>query len=781
METLFTSWVTRPLLCLTLCLSALTPFVAYADAPPIAYQYANQTSPLGINTNEAMEVDSSLPFVDLFRFALPFEEARPWLTKGKIIYDKNGWPKQLNGGKAGTRFLSHIPAKALPDGIYTVRYDGQGELSYGGGAKLVKRLPDRDLIRFQPLPNKTVTATLTIQRTNPANHLRNIRVLMTGGICANNSMYTVHDPAACGAQPFMSFADHYRQIIFNPDYLNFMKDFKVVRFMNMAGITRNNIRNWNDRPKLTEATWGGKEGNRGVPLEMMVELANQLNINPWFNIPHNADDDYIVNFARYVNQRLKPSLKVYLEYTNESWNNVFVPQAEHMKQSGVRMKLDKDRRVAGLKYYSMQSVHVFKQWEKVFGGTSRLVRILGGLTTDLKMSETILAYRNAFQHVDAIAIAPYFYIAQDQLSRVNSVDSVFKLLSEPNNRYSINNLLKVIRQQAQLARAYGVDLVAYEGGQHLVDHKTHKLTEGATPHLVAANRDPRMAREYYRFLSGWKQAGGNLFIAFSAPRPHTWHGSWGIKEYINQASADAPKYQALLAFKRGQRCWWKNCETGQLVSRPKPIFIPAHLASGNKPQVQKPTSVAIYKQSGGIHNATPNRVGRLITGTINSSQDLAASWRSSWDEKGLNLWVGIQDDKHIKDSPMAWADDSVEIYIDADGSRNDAFDGKNDFQLTFRMKDQTVSIGKSSPVRDTRMIQHKMIKTNSGYRLEASIPWAMLGVWPKPGMQIGFDIQINDDDNGDQRDAKISWNAMLDEAWKNPSLFGELVISDQLK
>jgi len=779
MKILSHSLFSTSLLSVALFLASL-PFqtTRAADLFPPAYQFANQTSPLGINTNEAMEVDSSLPFVDLFRFALPFEEARPWLTKGNIVYDVNGWPKQLNGGKAGTRFLSHIPAKALPEGIYTVRYEGQGEIRYGGGAKLIKRLPDRDLIRFQPLPNQTVTATLTIEKSNPNNHLRNIRVLMTGGICANNPMYTVHEPSVCVNHPFMSFADHYRQIIFNPDYLNFMKDFKVVRFMNMAGITRNNIRDWNDRPKLTEATWGGKEGNRGVPIEMMVELSNQLNINPWFNIPHAASDDYINNLARYVNTRLKPSLKVYLEYTNESWNNVFVPQAEHMKQNGTILKLDKDRRIAGFKYYSMQSVHVFKQWEKVFGGTSRLIRVLGGLTTDLNMSETMLAYRKAFNHVDALAIAPYFYIAQEKLGQVNSVDSVFRLLSAPDNRYSINNLMKTIRKQAQLAKAYGVDLVAYEGGQHLVDHKTHKLTEGATPHLVAANKDARMAREYYRFLSSWKKAGGNLFIAFSAPRPHTWHGSWGIKEYINQAASETPKYQALLAFKRGQRCWWRGCETGRLVSRPKPISIPAHLASGQKPTSQKLNSVSIYQQAGGIHNAKPNRVGRLIKGTINNDKDLAATWRSSWDKQGLNFWVGIQDDLHVKDSPKAWADDSIEIYIDADGSRTEKFDGQNDFQLTFRMKDQTVAIGQSSPVRNTRLIRHKMVKTSNGYSLEASIPWAMLGVWPKAGMQIGFDIQINDDDNGDARDAKISWNAMLDEAWKNPSLFGELVIKN---
>ena len=88
----------------------------------------NSTSPIGMNTNEAMDINSSMPFVDLFKLSLPFEEARPWLTKGKIKYDDNGWPKALNGGYAGTRFISNLPAGTIPAGIYTVLYKGKGKL-----------------------------------------------------------------------------------------------------------------------------------------------------------------------------------------------------------------------------------------------------------------------------------------------------------------------------------------------------------------------------------------------------------------------------------------------------------------------------------------------------------------------------------------------------------------------------------------------------------------------------------------------------------------------------
>ena len=746
----------------------------------LAPALANQTSPLGINTNEAIEVDSSLPFVDLFRFAMPFESARPWLTKGKIDYDKNGWPRRLNGGQAGTRFLNNIPAKALPRGTYTVRYEGKGRLRYGGSAKLIKRLRGRDLIRLEPKPGGVITATLFILKSDPKNYVRNIRVLMSGGICKNNPFQRVSSAKRCKRKSYKAFADHYDDITFNPDYLNFMKDFKVIRFMNMAGITRNPLRKWKNRPNLKEATWGGPEGERGVPLEIMVKLANQLNINPWFNMPHNADDNFLQRFASYVKRYLKPDLNVYIEYTNEAWNAVFVPQAEHMKQNGTIQKLDTDRRLAGFKYYSKQSVHVFKQWEAVFGDTSRLVRVMGGMTTDTAMSEIILAYQGAFQYTDALALAPYFYIDQDKLGSIRNTDAVFSSLGAADNRYSIDSLLKVIRSQAEQASAYGVNLIAYEGGQHLVDHKTHKMTEGATPHLVAANRDPRMAKEYRRLLEGWKDLGGKLFVAFSSPRPATWHGSWGIKEYINQPDAKTPKYRALMTFNADEPCWWKGCKKNQLDNLPKPKFLPEHLVTGEAVVAKQPKSVMIKRNDKSLNSdkENPQRIENLLNGTLSSNEDLSAEWRASWSEQYFNLSVTVWDDQLMEDSDQPWADDSIEIYIDADGSRQDKFDGKDDFHLFFSMKDQAVSLSGGSPQRTLDSIRHKMVETNEGYRLDMNIPWQLINVKPQVGLKMGFDVHVNDDDNGNLRDAKMTWNAAIDQAWKNPSLFGEVVIAE---
>ena len=749
----------------------------------------NQNSPLGMNTNEALEVDASLPFVDLFRLALPFDEARPWFTKGNVVFDNNGWPKNLNGGKAGTRFLSHIPIQALPQGEYTVLYEGEGKLRYGASAKVIKQSPGKDIIRLvaQKQPKElypTATATLFIDESNPRNYIRNIRIVMPGGICRNKPIKHVRNPRICPNNSYQSFVDSHQKgnkpIVFNPDFLNFMKDFKVVRFMNMSGVTRNNISSWNKRPTIQKATWGGKEGVRGVPLEVMIQLANILNIDPWFNVPHNADNTYIYRMAQTVKQQLKPHLRVYIEYTNEAWNNIFVPQAEHMKQTGYKLKLDKNRNVAGSKYYSKQSVNIFRVWERVFGNTNRLIRVMGGMTTNTKLTETLLGFEGAYKHVDAIAIAPYFHFPQEKMARIRSVNDVFKELNAADNRYSIKNTLNFVEKQVNVAKGFGVDLIAYEGGQHLVHHKTHSMTEGATPFLYKANKDQRMGTAYYQLLAGWKKLGGKLFIPFSAPRPSTWHGSWGVKEHIAELPVQAPKYRSLLGFANGNRCWWQNCASGTIARNVKPQRIPQHLISGKRDLFES-RYIAIPKQPAGqktLHQSPAILIGKVIQGTVANHRDLTGRWRANWDDNNLYIWVGVVDENHLSDSKEYWQDDSIEIYIDADASRGDSYDKYNDFHLGFSLGKNKINFGGSTPNDKLNSIKFHTRKLPTGYQLEVAIPWSTLNIIPKPEHTLGFDVQINDDDNGNARDAKMSWNASIDQAWKNPEIFGQLILRD---
>ena len=51
-------------------------------------------------------------------------------------------------------------------------------------------------------------------------------------------------------------------------------------------------------------------GSEGAAIEYMIQLANTLGADPWFNIPHAADDNFVKQFASLVKNTLRPDLKV---------------------------------------------------------------------------------------------------------------------------------------------------------------------------------------------------------------------------------------------------------------------------------------------------------------------------------------------------------------------------------------------------------------------------------------------------------------------------------------
>ena len=76
-------------------------------------------------------------------------------------------------------------------GVYTVLYDGEGELSFGFDSKVVGRDKGRVLVQLTPTSNPPCDATfaaycgdngmwMEVTAINPSNPIRNIRVYMPG-------------------------------------------------------------------------------------------------------------------------------------------------------------------------------------------------------------------------------------------------------------------------------------------------------------------------------------------------------------------------------------------------------------------------------------------------------------------------------------------------------------------------------------------------------------------------------------------------------------------------
>ncbi len=757
--------------------------------PLLSTNKHNQQASLGINTNEVFEQDASIPFVDLFRVATPFNENircrkkdQPCLTDAKVEYDKNGWPIKLNGGKAGVFFLRNVALQALPKGNYSVLYDGEGEIDYQQNAKLVNRKPGEDIINFDARADGFMTAVAQIVKSNPNDPLTNIRIIMPGGICEGSAYEHVTDPAKCKESKFLDFKTHHTSIVFNPDYLNFMKDFGVIRMMPMSGITRDPDEFWEQRPNMQEATWGGIYGSRGAPLEIQIDLANRLQADPWLNVPHIADDNYMRKFAEYVKDNLDPKLTPYIEYTNEAWNANFVHN-EHVQKMGIAQKLDQDALLAGYKYYAKRSVEFFNIFDDVYGGQikdgrKQFVRIIGGWDTRPDISSIILAYNDTYKSTDAIAIAPYIGGNLRGFRESKTVDDIFKLLNDKQSYRSLPKIMHELKQHAKLADEFGLSLIAYEGGQGLVDWAARDYLQHPNPLFYAANRDSRMNTLYQDLYKEWRGIGADLFVAFSAPRSCNWSGCWGLKEHIKQPLDKAPKLEASLEFMQNNKRWWswdKSSEKPQPASSKVAKYLKTQ--DPNKPRIviRPAKKKATDENKLNFRFENPQALNLLLEGETWDKRDMSGKWQVKWDKKNIYLSAKVYDKEKSEDSADPANDDSIEFFIDTNNSRGSKFDKKNDFHFIFARNKTEAVAGKRNPKNRNISIPYEIEEKYDGYELRAKISWKKLGKTPAVKNKLSMDVVMNDDDDGGKRDARISWNSRNIEP--KPKDFGMVLVS----
>ncbi len=163
-------------------------------------------------------------------------------------------------------------------------------------------------------------------------------------------------------------------------------------------------------------------------------------------------------------------------------------------------------------------------------------------------------------------------------------------------------------------------------------------------------------------------------------------------------------------------------------------------------------------------------------GTVSSAADLSANWKAMWDNTNLYVLVTVTDDVKKNDSPAASAydDDEVEIYIDM-GNTNTTTYGTNQFRYAFRWNDATVYENQHNAITGVQF--GKTDPTATSYIMEVKIPWATLGsATPAVNSLQGFEVMVNDDDDGGTRDGKIAWAATGDNTWQDPSLMGTIIL-----
>lgn len=512
------------------------PLPALAQAAPQVQPAPAPKPQLGMNLAGPADWNTELPFVDVFRMSRPWisqQKGKPWGKGPDLELDEHGWVKRLEPDCWAETLMCTIDGGHYPGGKYTVLYQGQGRLEFNN-AKVVSDRPGRIVI--EPNPSNGAIFLRLVQ-TAPNDYVRNIRVVMPG------------------------FEDRYEKQPFHPAFLERWRGVACFRFMDWMETNGSGVRTWSDRPTPADATFSAN----GVPLEWMIDLCNRQQAHAWFCMPHQADDDFVQRFAQMVKDRLDPKLRVYVEYSNEVWNSQF-PQARYSWEKAKELGLGPPERPweGGGMYYAKRSVEIFKIWEQVFGGAERLVRVLAWQAGNTWwMDRIVLSYQDAYQHADALAIAPYITLnvpleGKDVTAGEVAGWSLEQLLDRVENQ-CLPIAVKKIRDSKTMADKYGLLLVAYEGGQHLVGVAGGENNQRMTDLFHAANAHRRMGDVYREYFQAWTEIGGDLFCHFSSVARWSKWGSWGIVQYYDDDLAGSPKFMATMR-------WGRQC--GQ------PVYLP---------------------------------------------------------------------------------------------------------------------------------------------------------------------------------------------------------------
>ncbi|MBQ2821644.1 MAG: hypothetical protein IJF17_08690 [Thermoguttaceae bacterium] len=489
-----------------------------------AVQTAGRTA-MGINFGGPADWNTELPFVNVFfesRRWISQREGESWGKGPELELDERGWVRRLEPNCFAETPLCTIEDGHFPSGTYTVRYRGKGKVTFMNAWVLEER-PGEIRIRVEA---KYGAFWLQIRETDPTDYLRDFQVFRPG--------FEDEAKRTCG--------------MWDPALIARWKGVDTVRFMDLQHTNGSKLEKWSDRPVVGDASFSEK----GVPLELLCELANHLNANAWFCVPHRADDEFVRNMAQTIRKHLKPELKVYVEYSNEVWNGQF-EQCRYAEEQGAKLLPDEKPWVRAWAWTAYRSREIFGIFREVFPEKEgRLVRVLASQAANDYVSKQLLTFSNCAEVTDALAIAPYVMhcvpkeYADEFISR--GVDGALEILEKE----KLPNAVEWMKKQKKIADEHGVALICYEAGQHLVGLWGANDREELNAVCLAANASPRMGQIYDAYFRAWEDLGGGLLCHFSSTGRWSKWGSWGLVQYADEDVAKSPKYRA---FERALKRW----------------------------------------------------------------------------------------------------------------------------------------------------------------------------------------------------------------------------------
>ncbi len=513
---------------------------------------------VGMNLENVVDWSPAWVFTDAFQASRPWIAQAIDLETGGLIWDVgDSRPLDLdNAGNVaslatwteGGRTLRHAAGTLLfreiggayPAGTYRAEWSGTGTVRFGFDARVTASGRTAAGINWADLEVSPTDAGISvrIEATDRADPVRDIHVWMPD--------WQGRRFAGERWQPGAGFSP------FHPLFLERLAPFDVIRFMGMQETNTSEIVTWADRRDAGAARQGsGPTGSpseplvNGLSLEYMVQLANDLDADPWFNMPHMADDGFVANFAAYVRDHLEPGRKVYVEWANEVWN--FGWGFEASQWVAGQLALPENDGLDHWQVAGREAKRDLDIWSTVFTGQqSRLVRVAAGwAAVDWVTNRIAESMGGSF---DAIAVAPYITPTDAQRESYSAATTVDRVLTD--TRANIAASVEWVATHDRLAREWSgrlgrdIGLVAYEGGPHLDGRSA--AYQGA---FYAATNDPRMGDIVRDYLRAVDAAGLDVYVDFQftgAAGAAPW-GDFAKLHRMDEPLAEAHRYRAVVA------------------------------------------------------------------------------------------------------------------------------------------------------------------------------------------------------------------------------------------
>ncbi len=521
---------------------------------------------LGTNLTGLVDWTTAFPFIDLMK------TSRSWYTQSDTEFDSgdgalldldaNGWVRDFTRNGSAPPFdhvstILNTSGQLFRPGVYVLDWQGAGDVDIAGfsAADILSRTAHSITVRI----DRAGPLQIDINSTDPnntGNYIRDIRFFNQAD----------RDLLEAGQ-------------VFNPALLDRIQDFRVLRFMDWMDTNNSTVNSWDDMRPGNFATQSTGGAYHGASIETMVALANQTRTDPWFNLPHQADANYIRQFATYVRDNLDPGLVARFEFSNEVWNWGF-GQAQYALQHATA-RWGGDDASGFMQWYGMKAAQMARIVASVFGDETgtRALNVFAtqsgyqgleqaALDAPLLVAEGGTAPRDAPFHI--YAIAPYFGGAIGQPEMSAQIDhwiaqgeagyrAAIAFIRHGNGQDTLDNVGATIQYHAGIAEGLGWALEAYEGGQHILDLETLFGGAGAadpvqTAFFINLVKRPEFRQLYLDYLEIWKDAGGGLMAQFSdfgIPGPY---GSWGIWDSVY--GPDTPRSQAVEIFRDTTDVWW---------------------------------------------------------------------------------------------------------------------------------------------------------------------------------------------------------------------------------